>query len=58
MSLPIRLAPFSRCAIAIGVAANATGAAAQNRKSAAETLGLRTEQLRQMDDFLATIRAA
>ena len=39
--------------------ANATGAAAQNVKSAAETLGLRTEQLRrQVDDFLATIRAA
>jgi methyl-accepting chemotaxis protein len=39
--------------------ANATGAAAGNVKSAAETLGLRTEQLRrQVDDFLATIRAA
>jgi methyl-accepting chemotaxis protein len=39
--------------------ANATGAAAQNVKSAAETLGLRTDQLRrQVDDFLATIRAA
>jgi methyl-accepting chemotaxis protein-like sensor len=39
--------------------ANATGAAAQNVKSAAEALGLRTNQLRcQVDDFLATIRAA
>jgi methyl-accepting chemotaxis protein len=39
--------------------ANATGAAAGNVKSAAETLGLRTDQLRrQVDDFLATIRAA
>ncbi len=39
--------------------ANATGAAAANVKSAAETLGRRTERLRrQVDDFLATIRAA
>jgi len=39
--------------------ANATGSAAQNVKSAAETLGVRTDQLRrQVDDFLATIRAA
>jgi methyl-accepting chemotaxis protein len=39
--------------------ANATGVAAQNVKSAAEALGQRTDQLRrQVDDFLATIRAA
>jgi methyl-accepting chemotaxis protein len=39
--------------------ANATGSAAANVKSAAEALGLRTDQLRrQVDDFLATIRAA
>jgi methyl-accepting chemotaxis protein len=39
--------------------ADATGAAAQNVKSAAEALGIRTERLRgQVDEFLATIRAA
>jgi methyl-accepting chemotaxis protein len=39
--------------------ATATGSAAHNVKSSAETLGVRTEQLRgQVDDFLAKIRAA
>jgi methyl-accepting chemotaxis protein len=43
----------------VSTGADATGAAAHNVKSAAEALAVRTETLRsQVDDFLATIRAA